>query len=99
MKQHINRRSPSFVSLVLAMILALGLRTTALAADTASGTDLRLTATEGTVTLKNLSGKALSVGEGMKLYSGYTLTIAAKSYAYVTLDSTKVVKLDASTTV
>ena len=35
----------------------------------------------------------------MKLYSGYTISTSAKSYAYVSLDSTKVVKLDASTKV
>ena len=83
----------------LALELALSLGVSALAADTATGADMRLTATEGTVTLKNSSGKALSVRDDMKLYSGYVLTTAAKSYAYVTLDSTKVVKLDANTKV
>lgn len=86
-------------ALCLALMLALSLGTAAWAADTASGADLRLTAAEGTVTLKNSSGKTLSVRDDMKLYSGYVLSTSAKSYAYVTLDSTKVVKLDASTKV
>ena len=94
-KTHWNRLAA--LCLTLMLILALGLP--AKAADTASGADLRLTATEGTVTLKNSSGKTLSVRDNMKLYSGYVLSTSAKSYAYVTLDSTKVVKLDASTKV
>ena len=60
---------------------------------------MRLQSTTGTVSLKNASGKSVSVREGMKLYSGYTISTSAKSYAYVSLDSTKVVKLDASTKV
>ena len=83
---------------VLALMLCLGV-SSAFAADTVSGTDMRLTATEGTVTLQNADGKALSAREGMRLYSGYTVTTGSRSYAYITLDSTKVVKLDANTTV
>ena len=86
-------------ALCMVLVLALSLASPALAADTASGADLRLTATEGTVTLKNSSGKTLSVRDHMKLYSGYVLSTSAKSYAYVTLDSSKVVKLDANTKV
>ncbi len=84
---------------VLAIMLVFGLCGRAFAADSAVGTDMRLTAVEGTVTLKNINGKALSVREGMKLYSGYTLSTSTKSYAYVTLDSQKVIKLDANSKV
>lgn len=89
-------RSVFVLCLTLMLLAALSLP--AMAVD-ASGADLRLTATEGTVTLKNSSGKTLSVRDNMKLYSGYVLSTSAKSYAYVSLDSTKVVKLDASTKV
>lgn len=57
---------------------------------------MRLTAAESTVTLKNADGKALSARDGMRLYSGYTITTGSRSYAYITLDSTKVVKLEAN---
>ena len=40
-------------ALCMVLVLALSLASPALAADTASGADLRLTATEGTVTLKS----------------------------------------------
>ena len=80
----------------LAIVLVFGLCGRAFAADSAAGTDMRLTTTQGTVTLKNINGKTLSVRDGMKLYSGYTLSTGAKSYAYVTLDSQKVIKLDAN---
>lgn len=91
-------RLRQWAALCLTLTLLLAMSAPALAAS-ASGADVRLTATEGTVALKNSSGKTLSVRDAMKLYSGYVLSTSAKSYAYVTLDSTKVVKLDASTTV
>ena len=83
----------------LAFALVFGLLSTAISAETATAADMRLQSTTGTVSLKNASGKSVSVREGMKLYSGYTISTSAKSYAYVSLDSTKVVKLDASTKV
>lgn len=87
------------ISVVLAMALLLSLTGTALAADSAKATTLRLSTTEGTVTLRNENGRALTVREDRKLYSGYTVETAASSYAYISLDESKAVKLDASTTV
>ena len=91
-------RPRQLAALCLTLALLLAMSALALAVS-ASGADLRLVATEGTVTLRNSSGKTLSVRDDMKLYSGYVLSTSAKSYAYVTLDSTKVVKLDAGTEV
>lgn len=84
---------------ILAFVLVFGLLSTAIAAESATATDMRLQSTTGTVSLKNASGKSVSIRTGMKLYSGYTLSTSSKSYAYVSLDSTKAVKLDASTKV
>lgn len=89
----------AMLALMLAFALMVCLWAPVLAEQSAEAKDMRLEATEGTVTLKNSSGKSLSVREGMKLYSGYTLKTSAKSYAYVTLDSSKVVKLDANSEV
>lgn len=69
------------------------------AADTATAATMRLVSTEGTVTLTNQNGKTLSIREDMKLYSGYTVKTSAASYAYISLDEKKAIKLDASTAV
>ncbi len=68
-------------------------------AATAKGTTLRLEATEGTVTLSNAQGKDKSIKDGMKLYKGDVASTAAKSYAYISLDSTKAVKMDENSAV
>ena len=82
-------------SFLLTVVLAFALPLDALSSETATATDMRLEAAEGTVRLSNAGGKTLSVRNGMKLYSGYSLATEAESYAYVSLDSTKAVKLDA----
>ena len=83
----------SFVWL-LCLVLCLGLAVTALAADN-TGSEIRLAKVEGTVTVTSSSGKAYSTREDMKLYNGYVVTTSAASYAWITLDGTKAVKLDA----
>lgn len=56
---------------------------------------MRLTKTEGTVSVSNSSGKNISVIKNMRLHNGYQLESEEESYAWVDLDSTKLVKLDA----
>ena len=82
-------------SFLLTVVVAFALPLDALSSETATATDMRLEAAEGTVRVSNAGGKTLSVRNGMKLYSGYSLATEAESYAYVSLDSTKAVKLDA----
>ena len=53
----------------LAFALVFGLLSTAISAETATAADMRLQSATGTVSLKNASGKSVSVREGMKLYS------------------------------
>ena len=83
------------VFLLIAALLS-GFSLGSLASETATAVDMRLEAVEGTEALYNASGKALSVRDGMKLYSGYEIQTELESYAYISLDSTKAVKLDAS---
>ena len=83
------------VFLLIAALLS-GFSLGSLASETATAVDMRLEAVEGTAALYNASGKALSVRDGMKLYSGYEIQTELESYAYISLDSTKAVKLDAS---
>lgn len=84
------------VALVMTLILLCGLAVPASAADTAVGVTLRLEKTEGTVTVKSASGRKQSIRSGMRLYSGTTIKTGKESYAYISLDSGKAVKLGAS---
>ena len=87
-------------ALLLAVVMVLSMATTAGAAETISSTgsvtSLRLERADGTASVKNASGKALTLWNGMRLYNGYTVSTESSSYAYISLDSTKAVKLDAS---
>ena len=84
------------VALVMTLILLWGLAVPVSAADTAVGVTLRLEKTEGTVTVKNASGRSQTIRDGMRLYSGTTIKTDKESYAYISLDSGKAVKLGAS---
>jgi hypothetical protein len=55
---------------------------------------MRLEKTTGDVKLTNASGKASQIMEKMRLNSGDDIMSAAKSYAYISLDDSKAVKLD-----
>ncbi len=65
-------------------------------AATARATTMKLEKIEGTVTLKTQNGSARKITKGMRLYNGNTLATAKYSYAHISLDSTKAVKLDQS---
>lgn len=84
-------------SALLALALLLGLTQPALAADTAAV--MQLSATEGTVTVSSASGRSMALRANMRLYSGYQVATSANSYAWINLDSTKLIKLDANTKV
>ena len=80
---------------LLCLCLCLGLAVPALAED-ATGAEIRLLKTEGTVTVSSTSGKTYSTREDMRLYNGYVVSTEEASYAWITLDSEKAVKLDQS---
>ena len=84
------------VSFLMALLLLWNLTIPAAAAEEATAATLRLEKTEGTVKVSNAAGKNVSITDGMRLYSGYTIATEKDGYAYVSLDSTKAVKLDAS---
>ncbi len=64
-------------------------------ADT-SATIMRLEETTGDVKVTSASGKASQIIQKMRLNSGDDVKSAARSYAYISLDDSKVVKLDAN---
>ena len=82
-------------SILLALALAAALALPAAAAEN-TATTMRLMETEGTVAAENSAGQALSLWDGMRLYSGYQVATEAASYAYIALDNSKTAKLDAS---
>ena len=81
-------------SVLLVLVMLLSMAQPALAADTAE--TMQLSSTEGTVTVSNASGRSMASRAGMRLYSGYHVQTSANSYAWINLDSTKLIKLDAS---
>lgn len=64
--------------------------------ETATASAMRLEAVTGTVTVRNASGVEQTVRDGMRLYNGYAIATGASSEAYVSLDSSKAVKLGSS---
>ena len=84
---------------LLMIFMMVSMLLTVRAADSATASTIRLEMTEGTVTITNKNGKSVSVREGAKLYNGYTIKTSAASYAYISLDADKIIKLDASTIV
>ena len=64
--------------------------------DSNKASSMQLTKTEGTVRLLDEEGKSISTAENLRLYSGYDLTTAYRSYAWINLDSVKLTKLDSS---
>ncbi|MBR5269727.1 MAG: FecR domain-containing protein [Anaerotignum sp.] len=82
------------VLLTLAMVVCL-LPATAYAANN-TATTMRLEKVQGKVTVSNATGKAVSQTDNMKLYNGYKVKTGAKSYAWISLDNTKVAKVDAN---
>ena len=60
---------------------------------------IRLMKIEGEVLVQNAVGNTISSNEQMKLYNGYQIITSNGSYAWLTLDDTKVVKIDANSVV
>ena len=80
---------------LMACVLMLAPATPASAA-TARATTMKLEKKVGAVTLKTQSGTSLRITDGMRLYNGNSLATGKYSYAYISLDSSKAVKLDQS---
>lgn len=63
----------------------------------ARATTMRLAATAGShVTLKTINGSARKITKNMRLYNGNIIETGTGSYAYISLDSSKAVKMDAN---
>jgi|GEM_PF-5487639 len=83
--------------IILALICMFACAAGVYAADNkGTASTIKLEQAEGTVTVTNSSGKDVSVRSEMRLYSGYTIQTGSGSSAYISLDSTKAVLLEAS---
>ena len=88
------RERNRLLSLLLTLCLFVSLAAPAAAAYTA--VSMQLTKTSGTVTISKSNGTNVTVRSGMRLYNGYHVTTAEKSYAWISLDHAKLIKVDAS---
>lgn len=69
------------------------------AAESAVAASMQLMKTEGTVSISDSQGKAVSLFEKMRLHSGYQMKTEESSYAWINLDSSKLIKMDAASQV
>ena len=92
-----NRLTAGFTALLLAVLTLLGAARPVLAAGTYAASTIKVAGTEGTVTAKDRKGNSLPMKTGNRLTSGCTVSTAADSYAWLNLDDTKALKLDADT--
>ncbi len=83
--------------LLLVFSIALGILILFMAWSTpvAAAITMRLVQTQGVVDLKNQSNELLNIEPGMRLFSGDSLATEESSYAFISLDDAKSIKLDA----
>ncbi len=86
------------LSLMLALAMCVSLAAPA-AAESAEGSVIQLTKTEGTVKVSKSSGKNVTLRAKLRLYKGYHVATEKESYAWINLDDTKLIKEDASSEV
>ena len=87
------------LSIALTLVLLIALAAPASAAAKATAATMKLQSKSGTVTITKSTGKAVTYKAGMSLYNGYTVTTGSKSYANISVDSSKVLKVDFSSSV
>ena len=94
-----RRTLAAMLAIVLCWTLLIlpGLMPQALAAKASEAKTLRVEAIEGTVTVSNKTGKAITYVDRMKLFNGYSLKTEKSSYAYISLDDSRAVKVDQKT--
>lgn len=64
-------------------------------ADEIKASMMKLSKTQGTVAVLDKNDRSVSLFNGMKLQNGYEVATAQASYAWINLDDSKLVKLDA----
>ena len=88
------KKLKNIFAFLLALMMALSLAEPAAAASDVVGTTIRLAESDGTVSVKDKSGRDKTIRDDMRLYNGYSIETGGKSYAYISLDDEKAIKLD-----
>ena len=88
-----KRQAKRMLSVMLIVMLTLSASSPVFAA-TARATTMKLEQTEGTVMVKTQNGASRKATKGMRLYNGNSVETQTKSYAFISLDNSKAVKLD-----
>lgn len=101
MKRYPRNGVCRMLGLCMAVVLCFALTLTIPAAEDAevveSAATVQITKTEGTVSVTNAAGRAISRLTKLRLYSGYHLNTDQKSYAWIALDGERLAKADAAT--
>ena len=91
-------RMKRLFSILLALIIVLGQALPASAANAKTVT-MRLQLEGDSVTVKDAGGKVLPFSQNMLIYSGCSIETGGDSFACISLDDSKVIKLDMNTSV
>ncbi|MBR4151051.1 MAG: FecR domain-containing protein, partial [Firmicutes bacterium] len=90
-------KTKKIIAFLLVLCLTLGSAACVFAADSqGSANAVTLEEFTGTIKVTNASGKDVSARNGMRLYSGYTVSTGTDSNAYIALDETKALMLESS---
>lgn len=84
------------ICIFIVLILAVFGGFFALRSFSISGKQMKLVQTEGAVRVSDETNQEKPVRKGMNLYSGYGVSTADASYAWIDLDKTKLLKMDES---
>lgn len=88
-----------FLIFILLLLIVTGMYPVSAFAINDTAAIMRIERLQGSVSVTNYIGKKITKTKKMKLYNGYKVKTGAKSYAWISLDDTKVAKLDANSCV
>ena len=95
-KKAMMQKGNLLISMILIMTMMFSMAAPAEIAHAAeSASQMRLEKTQGTVSVLNAARRSQSVRSKMRLFNGYHVKTEQKSYAWLSLDSSKAAKVDA----
>lgn len=94
-----NMKMKKILMFILLLLVVTGICPVSVFAINDTAAIMRIERMQGSVSVTNYTGKKIAKTKKMKLYDGYKVKTGAKSYAWISLDDTKVAKLDANSCV
>lgn len=92
-------RMKKILVFILVFLCVIGMCSVSTFAESDTAAIMRIEKMQGSVKVTNYTGKTITKTKKMKLYNGYKIKTGAKSYVWISLDDTKVAKLDANSCV